>query len=169
MGYFRMNDEMIDKYGKQLGAPCLGLYTYLSRRADKKGQSFPSIKTIMKDLGIGSYNTVNKYIKKLEKLGLLIRWKKLGKKYQHYQYQIMNRPPSKNDNKLTQKVNTKEYTNKENSIKEYKKTRYKQFLYGTWQEINVYKFDDGYKVLSPENKFVPFGGELNEIKKTNTS
>lgn len=118
MGYFRMSDNIIDMYGKKLGLAGLGLFAYLSRRADKSGISFPSINKIKKDLGVGSAATIRRYTKRIENLGLIKRWLVPGKEYSNYHYQILYRPPSQNERTLPQKVTTKEYTVKENTFKE---------------------------------------------------
>jgi replication initiation and membrane attachment protein DnaB len=118
MGYFKMDDNIIDKYGKKIGLSGIGLFAYLSRRANKDGISFASLDRIRCDTGTGSVNTIIKYIKKVEEVGLARKWKKKRKKYYLYHYQILTRPPSINDNSYRQKVNTKEYTMKEYHIKE---------------------------------------------------
>ena len=113
-GYYWLPDELIDKHGTQLGLSGIGLYSYLARRADKHGRSYPGLKRICKDTGIGSENTIRRYLTILKDLQILKVWKVNGK----FQYQILIQQNSQNKDEYTQKVNLKEYTSKEYTKKE---------------------------------------------------
>lgn len=69
-GRFWMDDEVIDRFGAQLGAYGLCVYTMLCRRADKNGRSFPSLRKMAADLAI-SERQAKRELKKLKDLQLI--------------------------------------------------------------------------------------------------
>ncbi|MCE9585055.1 helix-turn-helix domain-containing protein [Candidatus Nomurabacteria bacterium] len=70
---FWVDNEIIEKYGPKLKSSGIAIYCTLARHANSKTQScFPSYPTIMKFSGIGKRNTVSKYIKIIEELGLIL-------------------------------------------------------------------------------------------------
>lgn len=139
MGYFKLPDDIIDKHGKKLGLSGIGLYTYLARRADKGGSSFPSLRTIASDTGTGSTNTVSRYLAILKALFLLKINRVSHGKHTKLVYQILIQPVSKNEIGVYQNLRNKEYTYKENTLKE--------------RNIKVLK-KDGSKAIKVGNKWV---------------
>lgn len=69
-GVFWMNDDVIDRYGSQLGAYGLCVYTMLCRRADKNGRSYPSLRRMSEDLGM-SERQAKRELKKLRDMNLI--------------------------------------------------------------------------------------------------
>jgi hypothetical protein len=67
--HFWVDDAVIDQFATSLGPYGLALYTVLCRRA-KKGQSYPSIKKLAADTGMGA-TSVKKYLGTLRDLGLI--------------------------------------------------------------------------------------------------
>jgi len=69
-GWFWLNNEYLNGYGKRLGAVGVSIYVDLCRHADNDQKCFPSEKTIAKELKITD-RTVRKYIKLFEKYHLI--------------------------------------------------------------------------------------------------
>ncbi len=88
-GWFWMDDDIIDRYGRVLGTTGIAVYAYLARRADPNGVSFPSYSTIANDLAI-SRKTAIIYIKKLQDLGLLVVQHRNGRRRSSNIYQLVN-------------------------------------------------------------------------------
>ncbi len=88
-GWFWMDDDIIDRYGRILGTTGIAVYAYLARRADPNGVSFPSYSTIARDLAI-SRKTAIIYIKKLQDLGLLVVQRRNGRRRSSNIYQLVN-------------------------------------------------------------------------------
>jgi len=88
-GWFWMEDDVIDKYGRALGAIGVAIYAYLARRSDPSGVSFPSYGTIARDLNLGRRTVIN-HIRKLEKLGLIIVHRRNGQRRASNVYQLVN-------------------------------------------------------------------------------
>ena len=88
-GWFWMDDDIIDRYGRILGATGIAVYAYLARRAAPNGVSFPSYGTIAQDLAI-SRKTAIIYVKKLEELGLLVVQRRNGRGRRSNVYQLVN-------------------------------------------------------------------------------
>ncbi len=64
-GWFWQDNDIVDVYGKHLGAIGLCIYQHLARRANKETQeSFPSQETIARDCGCTS-RTIRNHIDKL--------------------------------------------------------------------------------------------------------
>jgi DNA-binding Lrp family transcriptional regulator len=68
--YFRIDNDIIDKYGSELGAYGLAVYMCLARFTNADGLSWPSYETIAKRTGI-SRKQVIREVKKLEDLDLI--------------------------------------------------------------------------------------------------
>lgn len=118
MKYFKVSDEIIDKYGESIGPLGISIFIALVRRCNKQGVCFPSIEKIKKDTGIRSDNTVRKHLKNLLVSGLIRRRLRPAKKYSRYEYQILLVVPSINEYRYPQKMSTKEYPMKEYLNKE---------------------------------------------------
>ncbi len=88
-GWFWMEDDVIDKYGRALGAIGVAIYAYLARRSDPRGVSFPSYGTIARDLNLGRRTVIN-HIRKLEQLGLIIVHRRNGQGRASNVYQLVN-------------------------------------------------------------------------------
>jgi len=88
-GWFWMDDDIIDRYGRILGTTGIAVYAYLARRANPRGVSFPSYSTIAHDLAI-SRKTAISYIQKLEELGLLVVQRRTGRGRTSNIYQLVN-------------------------------------------------------------------------------
>lgn len=70
---FYVDNEVLEIYGPKLKSSGIAIYCALARHANSKTQScFPSYPRIMKLSGVGKRNTVSKYLKILEELGLII-------------------------------------------------------------------------------------------------
>lgn len=69
-GRFWMDDDVIDRFGSKLGAFGIAVYTMLCRRADKNGESYPSLRRMSEDLGI-SERQAKRELKKLRDLKLI--------------------------------------------------------------------------------------------------
>lgn len=70
---FWVDNEILEKYGPQLKAQGIAIYCSLAKHANSKTQMcYPSYSKIMENTGIGKRNTISKYLKILEKLGLII-------------------------------------------------------------------------------------------------
>ena len=69
-GWFFVDNEYLNGYGKKLGAIGISIYIVLCRHADGEQKCFPSEKTIGKELRLTD-RTVRKYIKLFEKYHLI--------------------------------------------------------------------------------------------------
>ena len=69
-GHFYMYDDILDDYGKELGAFGVAVYCMLCRRAGKNGSSYPSLRRMAEDLGM-SERQAKRELKKLKTLGLI--------------------------------------------------------------------------------------------------
>ncbi len=88
-GWFWLEDDVIDTYGRALGAIGVAIYAYLARRSDPRGVSFPSYGTIAHDLNLGRRTVIN-HIRKLEELGLIIVHRRNGQRRTSNIYQLVN-------------------------------------------------------------------------------
>lgn len=113
-GYFKMNNSDVDLLGPILGPRGLGFLAYFRRRASKNGISFASLERIRKDLGVGSFNTIKKYMNLLRDNQVLKAWKENGK----WKFQVIPIGISHNENAPFQIMKLKEEPKKENPIKE---------------------------------------------------
>lgn len=68
--YFRVDNEIIDKYGEQLGAYGLAVYMCLARFTNQEMVSWPSYETIAKRTGISRRKVITE-VAKLVELGLV--------------------------------------------------------------------------------------------------
>lgn len=70
---FYVDNEILEKYGQILKPQGIAIYCALARHANSKTQAcFPSYPRIMKMAGVGKRNTISKYLKILEKEGLVL-------------------------------------------------------------------------------------------------
>lgn len=65
-----IRSAVLDAVARELGVPGLAVFTYMSRRANRDGESWPSYQTIAKDLGIGR-STAIRYTRDLVDAGYL--------------------------------------------------------------------------------------------------
>lgn len=69
-GWFRLDNEVIDRYGKEIGCIGVALLALLTRMADSEGRCFPSLATIEDRLGC-SRSGSKTYLRKLQTAGLI--------------------------------------------------------------------------------------------------
>jgi hypothetical protein len=70
---FWVDNEILEVYGPKLKPSGIALYCGLARHANSKTQMcFPSYPRLMEITGIGKRNTISKYLKIIENLGLII-------------------------------------------------------------------------------------------------
>jgi hypothetical protein len=70
---FWIDNEILEVYGSRLKASGIALYCALARHANSKTQlCFPAYPRLMELSGIGKRNTISKYLKIIEDLGLVL-------------------------------------------------------------------------------------------------
>lgn len=102
-GHFYMYDDVIDDYGKELGAFGVAVYTMLCRRAGKNGSSHPSLRRMAEDLQI-SERQAKRELKKLKDLDLISirpRRNEQGRQMSS-EYTILDAPKAKKKPEATQ-------------------------------------------------------------------
>ena len=70
--FFMIDNEVIDDYACLIGIYALGVYTVLSRFANREGVCFPSLNTIAKRLGISKPSVITA-LGALETYGLIAK------------------------------------------------------------------------------------------------
>ena len=68
--WFWLDKDVIDRYGPQIGAYGIAVYTLLARYADNKGQAHPSLTTMARQLG-ASKRTIIRLIDTLSEAGMI--------------------------------------------------------------------------------------------------
>lgn len=114
--YF-VDNEILEIYGTKLKSSGVAIYSALARHANSDTQAcFPSYPRIMKLAGVGKRNTVSKYLKILEELGLILVLR--NKKRKPNIYFLINPLNTKKDSIQTYTVK-KEYTYSQKEKEQY--------------------------------------------------
>lgn len=112
-GVFWLGNDVIDKYGRELGPFGIAAYCALVRHADKGGRCFPSLATLANETGM-SKPTLVKALETLERVGLVTRERRdaEGKGHISTLYTLVNvadKPCKPHLQALVSHVDTKEY------------------------------------------------------------
>jgi hypothetical protein len=155
-GLFWIKNDFIRKHARKLSIHAQMIYVALCCHANKDGITFIGCRKIGEDLGINK-NTAQIKIKELEKAQLVKRLDSANGKPSHMKIFTVPYEKSKPYSQVIPKDNTKD-------IYKDKTIQYKKFLYGRWEELDVYLFPDGYKTIGRDGTLRPFE-RINEIKK----
>ena len=81
-GFFTIDNELLDRYGDELGPYGLAVYMALARFANQEGSCWPSLATIARKTGMSRPQVIRE-IAKLKALALIAVEHQIGKKGEH--------------------------------------------------------------------------------------